>query len=65
MAGVSGIGGVGVGIQGAQIAAQLQVASLARTQDAIELQGDLALQLIESAAVITDPAVARNLDISA
>ena len=63
MAGISGIGSVGPGLQGVRLAAEFQAAGLRIQKQAIQLQGNLALQLIQSATV-TDPHVATKLDVS-
>ena len=61
MAGLSGISSVGPGLTGVRIATELQVAAVSRTKDALEFQGEAALQLIESASI--DPDVGQNLDL--
>lgn len=63
MAGIGPTGSVGVGIAGARIDAQLQVAAVKRVNDAAKLQGNLALQLIQS-ATSADPDVGANLNVS-
>ncbi|MBI2424642.1 MAG: hypothetical protein HYV27_17560 [Candidatus Hydrogenedentes bacterium] len=57
MAGIPSIGGIGA----AQFQAQYQAATLKLQKDAIDLQGDLALQLIASASVPTG--TGQNLDL--
>jgi hypothetical protein len=51
-----------VGLQGVRIAAEINAALLRTQHDAIELEGQLAVQLIQS-AVITDSDVGGNLDV--
>ena len=57
----SAISSVGPGLAGVQLAAELQAATLSLTKDAIELEGQAALRLIQSAVV--DPAVGGNLNV--
>lgn len=63
MAGVSSIAALGAGLESARLATEYQTLALRKQVEALNLQGDLALQLIES-AVITDAAVGANLDVS-
>lgn len=59
MAGIAGTGSVA---STAQIQTQFQVSAVKRLNDATKLEGDLALQLINS-AVSADPAVGSNLNV--
>ena len=61
MAGTSAITGLATGLASTQISAQVQLAAVARTKDALELQGQAALKLIESAVV--DPDVGQSIDV--
>ena len=49
MAGISGVGGATLSAQQIELQRTVQVAKLQK--DAVELQGDLALQLLQSAQV--------------
>jgi hypothetical protein len=60
---MASVSGIGPGIQGAQLANDYQAAVLRLQKDAVQLQGSLALQLIEAAAT-GDPAVGGNLNIA-
>ncbi len=51
----------GVGTQGAEIAAQFQARVASLTKDAVEFEGQQALQLLEAASV--DPAVGGNINV--
>ncbi len=64
MAGASSIAALGAGLESARLETEYQALALRRQVDALNLQGDLALQLIQS-AVITDQAVGANLDVTA
>ncbi|GMV91134.1 MAG: hypothetical protein AMXMBFR82_09120 [Candidatus Hydrogenedentota bacterium] len=64
MAGVSSIAALGAGLESARLATEYQALALRKQVEALNLQGDLALQLIQS-AVITDSAVGANLDVTA
>ncbi len=61
MAGIASVGGVGPGLEGVQIAIELQAAALRTQIETVRDVGDLAVQLIQSAQL--DPSVGRNLDI--
>jgi hypothetical protein len=63
MAGVSSIAALSAGLESAHLATEFQALAIRRQVDALNLQGDLAILLIQS-AVITDPAVGANLDVS-
>lgn len=63
MAGVSSIAALSAGLENARLATEIQALAIRRQVDALNLQGELAIQLIQS-AVITDPAVGANLDVS-
>lgn len=60
MSSVSALGGA---LQALQIQTQYAARTAKIQIDAISLQGDLALQLLQSASV--DPSYAQNLDVSA
>ena len=64
MAGISSISGIGAGIEAIRLETEFQALALRRQVDVLNLQGDLAMRLIES-AVITDPSVGQNLDVLA
>ena len=64
MAGISSIAALGAGLESARLATEYQALAIRRQVDALNLQGDLALQLIES-AVVTDAAVGGNLNVIA
>ncbi|MCC6489516.1 MAG: hypothetical protein IT365_13265 [Candidatus Hydrogenedentes bacterium] len=64
MAGISSISGIGAGIEAIRLETEFQALALRRQVDALNLQGDLAIQLIQS-AVVTDPSVGQNLDVLA
>ncbi len=64
MAGVSSIAALGAGLESARLATEYQALALRKQVEALNLQGDLALQLIQS-AVVTDAAVGANLDVTA
>ncbi len=57
----SGISSLGPGLAGVQLAAQFQAATLSLAKDALELEGEAALRLIQSATV--DPAVGSNINV--
>ena len=59
MAGVSGVGGA----SGVQFEAQLAAKTAKLQKDTMEMQGDMAQKLIQSA--VTNPNVGRNLNIQA
>ena len=61
MAGISAIAGIGSGLTAARISTELLVATVARTKDALEFQGEAAIKLIEAAVV--DTAVGQNFDV--
>jgi hypothetical protein len=61
MAGIAGIGGAITGIQNLKFEAEYQARVLATQKDVMELQGKMALQLIQSSGI--DPAVGGNLNI--
>ena len=58
MAGLSG-----VGLAGARLAVEYQAAVIRTQKEALELEGDMAIKLIQ-AAVIPDEAIGRNLDVA-
>lgn len=64
MAGASSIAALGASLKSARLATEFQALAIRRQVDALNLQGDLAIQLIQS-AVITDPSVGTNLDVTA
>ena len=64
MAGISSISGIGAGIEAIRLETEFQALAIRRQVDALNLQGDLAIQLIQS-AVVTDPSVGQNLDVLA
>jgi len=64
MAGISSIAALGAGLEGARLATEYEALAIQRQVDALNLQGDLALQLIES-AVVADAAVGANLNVTA
>ena len=64
MAGISSISGIGAGIEAVRLETEFQALALRRQVDALNLQGDLAIQLIQS-AVVTDPSVGQSLDVIA
>ncbi len=64
MAGVSSIAALGAGLESARLATEYQALALRKQVEALNLQGDLALQLIQS-AVVSDAAVGANLDVTA
>lgn len=61
MAGISAISGIASGLSAARISTELQVAAIGRAKDALELQGESAIKLIESAVI--DSAVGQNIDV--
>ncbi|MCC6145870.1 MAG: hypothetical protein IT368_18840 [Candidatus Hydrogenedentes bacterium] len=61
MAGIAGVAGAVSGIQSLKFEAEYQARVLATQKDVMELQGNMALQLIQSAGV--DPAVGGNINI--
>jgi hypothetical protein len=63
MAGVSSIAALSAGLESARLATEFQALAIRRQVDALNLEGGLAIQLIQ-AAVITDAAVGSNLDVS-
>ncbi len=64
MNGIASIRGLSAEPSAAPIGALLQVAALKQQQHVMKEMGQMAVQLIQSAAII-DPAVGRNLDLSA
>lgn len=64
MAGASSISGIGAGIEAIRLQTEFQALAIRRQVDTLNLQGDLALQLIQS-AVVSDPSVGQNLDVLA
>ena len=64
MADFGSVAAVGTALSRTQFEAAYQGAALRTLRDAIDLEGQLAVQLIQS-AVITDPGVGRNLDVLA
>jgi hypothetical protein len=64
MAGISSIAALGASLESARLATEFQALAIRRQVDALNLQGDLALQLIRT-AVVSDAAVGANLDVTA
>lgn len=62
MGGISAITRVTAGLASAQLSTEIQVATLACAQDAIELQGQAVIKLTESAVI--DPDVGQQLDVT-
>lgn len=61
MAGPAPVRSVGPGLEGARLALEFQMRALKLQSDTLKEVGNLALQLIRSAAI--DPAVGRKLDL--
>ncbi len=52
-------------LQTAQVKAQIDIAVLAKTHDAAKLQGEAAVELIESAAAVAEGGKDGHVDVSA